>query len=104
MNSRWLEADLPTITLLAHPPGLRCDGFVSQVMRDPELYPALFRERYVQFAKGGRIYDPVCFDLRRKRKDDCPIVLIDHESVLIHQKVEVIEEVAPTFRELLEKL
>lgn len=101
---RWLEVDLPGITLLAHPPGPRCEGFVSEVIRDPHLYPTLFRERFMQFGKGGTLYDPICFDLRRKKKEDCPIVRIDHESVLIHEKAEVVEEIAPTFRKLLEML
>ena len=88
MSFRWLEVDLPMLALLAHPPGPRCDGFVSEVVRDAHLYPTLFRERYVQFAKADSAnYDPVCFDLRRKRKDDCPIVRIDHEWVLIHQRL-----------------
>ena len=105
MSFRWLEVDLPMLALLPHPPGPRCDGFVSQVVRDPHLYPTLFRERYVQFAKAESAnYDPVCFDLRRKRKDDCPIVRIDHEWVLIHQRVEVVKEIAPSFRDLLDML
>ena len=102
---RWLEVDLPQMALLAHSPGPRCDGFVTEVTRDPHLYPTLFRERYVQFGKAESAnYDPICFDLRRKKKTDCPIVRIDHERVLIDERVVVVEQIAPSFRELVEML
>jgi hypothetical protein len=100
---RWLRVEIGPIEFFAHPPGPDCEVFVAQIVRDCHLFPALFTNRYIEFGKAaGGSYDPVCFDLKRGRKQDCPLVRIDHESVLIRGEPKVVSEIAPSFRAFVE--
>ena len=95
----WLTVELGGIDLFPHGPKSGLDAFMRHVMRDKELFPSLFRDRFVQFGRAaGGSYDPMCFGLKRTKDRDCPIVRIDHESVLIDQKPVVTFELAPSFR------
>jgi hypothetical protein len=72
--------------------------------RDSVLWEALSVARYIPFGQGGCLhYDPVCFDLNRMRGRDCPVVGIDHEAILCYNRVRVAVELAPTFRDLVER-
>jgi hypothetical protein len=103
MSFGWLTVELGGIDLFPHQPQSGLKVFVEHVLRDEELFPSLFRDRYVQLGKAaGGSYDPICFDLKRSKKRDCPLVRIDHESVLIDEKPVVTAELAPSFEAWLE--
>lgn len=72
---------------------------VKQMNRDPALGSALVQAGYFPFARGGAYsYDRLCFPLRQARGYDCPVVIVDHEAVLCFDRIEMRDEVAPTFR------
>jgi hypothetical protein len=60
---------------------------------------------YFPFGKGTDIdYDPVCFELKSRRQNaDFRIVKISHEGILSFDRLEVVGEVAHSFRELVLK-
>jgi hypothetical protein len=103
ISYRWAEVDLKSFRLLANPPGADLTGFLQEISRDPVLWKELLPAGYVQFGKGPDLdYDPVCFDLRsRKKSGDCRIVKIDHEQVLSYDRVKIRAELAPSFEELI---
>ena len=103
LRYRWAEVDLQSYTLLANPPGQDLSGLLHEMSRAPALWDALLPTGYVQFGKGPDMdYDPVCFDIRSRRKNgDCRIVKIDHEEILCNDRVKVVAELAPTFEQLL---
>jgi hypothetical protein len=48
-------------------------------------------------------YDPICFATRRMNNGDAPIVQIDHEDILSHnRKGRVVQEITPSFRSFVE--
>ena len=50
-------------------------------------------------------YDPVCFVTSRRTKDgDCPIVRVDHEGLLSRYRVEIVGEIAPSFRSIVQSV
>lgn len=102
---RWPQAELGSLLLLPNPPSPELEGFAQQPLRDKHLAETLLPARYVQFGRGpyGN-YDPVCFDLRRGTRRDCPIVQIDHEEILCNYRIRPVAEIAPSFRALLTKL
>jgi hypothetical protein len=104
LTYRWATVDLDIVSLLANPlsPGL--EGFVAGVVKDPHLAEALLPQGLVQFGRpSGGDYDPVCF-VTSKRRDgsDCPVVRVDHEEILCNRQVKILDEVARTFRALVE--
>jgi hypothetical protein len=103
LSYRWAQVDLRIYSLFANPPGPDLAGFVEQMTRDTFLWKCLKREGYIQFGKGPHTnYDPVCFDIKSRRKNgDCRIVRIDHEEILCNDRVKVIEELAPSFEQLM---
>ncbi len=73
---------------------------------DRLLSKVLSQAGFVHFgrAPGGR-YDPMCFDIRKRtRSGDFPVVLLDHEEALIHERATVTSVIAPSFRVLLASL
>lgn len=104
LSYRWAELDSGFYTLLGNPPGPDLERLLGNMKRDQALWNALVPSGYLQFGKGPDMdYDPVCFDLNRRRHSgDCPIVKIDHEGILSFNKISIVEELAKSFRDLVE--
>lgn len=99
----WAEVDLGRVRLLANlPPGLR--GLAGEITKDGILFGTLASAGFVQFAKGPDYdYDPICFDLRsRDGRGDCRIVKFDHEKIFTTRRVGAAQQLAPSFRALVE--
>jgi hypothetical protein len=105
LTYRWAEVDLGTWRLLANPPGPDLSGLLREISKDPALWASLLPAGYIQFAKGPDMdYDPVCFDIKsRKKNGECRIVKIDHEEILCNNRVKLVAELAPSFRELVSR-
>lgn len=103
LSYRWDEVDLGLFRLLPNPPGPDLKGFLQEMSRDPAIWKALLPAGFMQFGKGADInYDPVRFDISsRKRNREFKIMRIDHEEILCNDRVKVVEELAPTFRDLV---
>jgi hypothetical protein len=72
-------------------------------MKDKFLSSFAFKNDYIPFGKGGDIdYDPVCFDLRaRKKNREFEIVKLDHEEILCNERIRVVTTLAPSFERLV---
>lgn len=60
---------------------------------------------YIQFARPFEFanHDAICFDTRRRIKSgECPVVWIDHEGILIRDKIIVHKQVAESFAALVQ--
>src|SRR5271155_3528045 len=103
LSYRWAEVDLGSFRLLPNPPGADLSGLLDEMSRDPAIWKSLLPAGLMQFGKGPDMnYDPVCFDIKsRKKNREFKIVRIDHEEILCNDRVKVVEEVAPTFRDLV---
>lgn len=79
------------------------DELVDAAFRDRFLAAPLLAAGLVQFGRRDAAnYDPICFDLtRRANSGECPVVHLDHEAALMHQRVEVIAELASSFLDLV---
>jgi len=79
--------------------------FRKRLFQDPYMSPFLLRHGFIQFGKPADwSYDPVCFHLASRSKRECPIVRLDHEEILIRQRVRVTASIAPSLRKLFEQL
>lgn len=82
----------------------------DRISRDPGIFPLLRSNGHLQFGiPHAANYDPVCFDMRRGNRGDAPIVQLDHEEILIRNRIRVVQEIAPSFaafaqRAIAEKL
>lgn len=104
LNWRWAEVDVGVCTLYANPPGDDLGGWLAQVRAGHDLWNELAARGFVRFGRGPESdYDPVCFDLNRRRGADCPVVRLDHEAILCRSKVEILAELAPNFRTFIEE-
>lgn len=102
LSYRWLDVYLETAMLLGNPPGPTLDGLACAILRDPVLINTLLTARLIPFGRvscGG--YDPMCFDLRARKRDDCPIIQVEHEAVLCHDRIGETWLRYPSFRELV---
>ncbi len=89
------ETDLGPLRLLPNPSGSDLSGLKEAIFRDPGFVEALLPAGHIPFALGPD-GEAVCFDSERRRSDrDCPIVLVLRE---------VVEEIFPSFRALIERL
>jgi hypothetical protein len=105
LSYRWADVDLQTYTLLANPLGPDLSRFFGQISHDPWLWAALIPAGFIRFGKGPDMdYDPVCFDIRSRRKNgDCRVVKIDHEEILCKNRIKVVSELSRGFEELVHK-
>ena len=103
---RWPEpADLGPLALLPNPPGPDLAGLATGIFRDPGLTDPLLAAGHLPFALVPGSGDPVCFDTTRRHPDrDAPIVRIDPAEIRGSSKVQVIEEIAPSFRQVVDEL
>ncbi len=103
LSYRWAEVDLGTYRLVANPPGSGVDGLFREMSGDEGLTESLLPAGYIQFGKGPDVnYDPVCFDLNARRKNrEFRIVQIDHEEILCNYRIKVVDELAPSFEQLV---
>ena len=76
------------------------------IFRDPYMSPVLLNQGLLQFGQPDSAnYDPVCFDTRRAKLGDAPIVRIDHEDILSHNRSgRIVTEIAPSFRDFAERV
>ena len=106
LSYRWATIDLGLLTLLANPMGPGLSGFATGVLRDRGLTELLHPAGLSQFARpSGGEYDPVCFVTSKRTKDgDCPIVRVDHEGILSLHRLDIVGEVAPSFRSIVDRV
>jgi hypothetical protein len=73
---------------------------VRAVFLDAHLSTPLLAAGFVQFGRVG--WDPVCFDLnRRKNHGECPVLQLDHEADVVEKPVQVVAELADSFLALV---
>jgi hypothetical protein len=102
LSYRWAEVDLRLYRLLANPPGIDLSGLLDQMSRAPDFSERLLPAGYLPFGKGPDLdFDPVCFDIKAKTSSDYRIVKLDHEEILCKNRLKVVAELAPSFRQLV---
>jgi hypothetical protein len=103
LSYRWAEVDLQLFRLLPNPPGPDLSGLLKEMRNAPAFWENLLPAGYIQFGLGPDMnYDPVCFDIRLRTKGrDYRVVKIDHEEILCNNRVKVVAELAPSFRQLM---
>jgi hypothetical protein len=71
---------------------------------DPAIWRATRKARLLQFGRPATgIYDPICFDLRTSHHEPA-IVQLDHEAILIKDRIRLVRQIAPGFVALAESL
>jgi hypothetical protein len=71
---------------------------------DGHLSSLLLKNGLVQFGNPFMLnYDPVCMDTRTQHPKtlDCPVVVLDHEEILVNSRLHITRTIAPSFCELL---
>lgn len=103
LSFRWLEVELEQLRLLANLPDGTLKPLRDNMLKDRVLNAVLIPQGFIRFAMGPDTnYDPVCFDTRRRGNDgDCPIVRIEHESVLCNDRIGDSWELYPSFKALV---
>jgi hypothetical protein len=98
----WLDVDLRVCRLFANPPTADFVDLATAMFADPVLNNTLLPLRLVRFALAPDCcYDPICFDLSDFDGDDCPIVRLEHESILMHNRVGKRDVIFESFRDLV---
>jgi len=73
-------------------------------MRDETIWQATRQVGFIVFGRpDSGSYDPICFGPSRADREP-PIVQLDHEAILIDNRIEVVEEIAPSFVAWAERL
>ena len=96
-----MSVDLEIVRLLGNPPGDSLQPLANLMTSDPVLQTTLGPKGYVRFAMASDCYDPICFDVNRTAGDDCPIVRLNHESILMHDRIGDVSTIFDSFRDLV---
>ena len=75
------------------------------MLHDKVLSELLLSKGYARFARpNSGDADPVCFDYRQRASNgECPLVRISHSLLLASARAQVIEEIAPSFHEFVDR-
>jgi hypothetical protein len=76
------------------------------IFRDKAIFEATSKAGLVQFGRPYWYnYDPACFDTRRRTSaGEYPIVQIDHEEILCHDRIKVVGDLFPSFASYAERV
>lgn len=76
----------------------------DRILRDKGIFPTLHKNGFLQFGLPHETnYDPVCFDMKRRNRDDAPIVQLDHEEILQWSRIRVVREIAPSLAQFMQR-
>lgn len=75
------------------------------IFRDKVLSDCLLSNGYIQIGRPDTgDYDAICFDLNRlDSRQECPLVRVEHENILIEQKIVVTQVLASSFPAFMQK-
>jgi hypothetical protein len=82
------------------------DDLCTAIRRDSIMWRVIRAVGFLQFARPvGPSYDAVCFDMRRPAKHrEFPVVRLDHEPILISERIGTAQRIAPSFAALADSL
>lgn len=105
LSYRWLEVHLGnTLRLFPHPPTPDLETLADEILRDSAMTDTLFPLGLVPFGLAMN-YDHICFDTNRRHQNgDCPIIRVEHESILCFMKLGDTWPVASSFHNLVRDL
>jgi hypothetical protein len=74
----------------------------KRVFKDKRLFPTLHKRGYLEFGKPeAGSYDPICFDTSDRDGNDAPVVRLDHEAILMRNRIRVVQEIASSFADFI---
>ena len=79
--------------------------WVNAVFRDEAIFQICSANKFLpvgQPEEGN--YDRICLDLNRMKSGDCPVVQLDHEAILLKEKIKIVRELAPSYAKLVAKV
>ena len=102
---RFCEFEVGPIMFFANTGEHIFHELADHVFADKHMSPFLLHKGYLQFgqAAGGH-YDPICFTPRGLNdKKESRIVRLDHEEILIRDRIKITEEISPSIEEFMER-
>ena len=70
--------------------------------RDTAIFDVCIQNGFLPIGQPDSAnYDRICLDINRLKRGDCPVVQIDHEMILLRDKIKIVEEIAPSYRNLI---
>jgi hypothetical protein len=106
LSYRWPTTYLDHLTLVAHPHGDGLSALIENMKYDRGIWEECTTNGFLPFAMGFDIsFDPVCFDLKQRNPEgDYRIARFDHEEIMCFERLVEIEEIAGSFRELVQRM
>ncbi|HVS73173.1 MAG TPA: hypothetical protein VHQ47_18100 [Phycisphaerae bacterium] len=103
LSYRWIDIDLDDIiTLYANPSIASLRPVLEEITKDAGLTKVLFPQGLIPFGHPPKpSYDPICFSTHELRDGDCPILRIEHESVLCRGRIGDVWPIAASFEALM---
>ena len=97
--------EVPPLVLLANTGQTLYHEMSMEMAHDKALSDVLLKSGFAQFARlSSGDSDPVCFDFRqRSAEGECPIVRISHSLLLCIAQAQIVEEIALSFHEFVNR-
>jgi len=95
---RFAEFEVGSVMFLANTGRNDVFNDLCRVWADDRFPNELLRHGFLQFGReAGGGYDPVCFAMKERKRGDAPLVQLDHEEVLIRNRIRIRAKIAPSF-------
>lgn len=78
------------------------EEFAQAIFRNSIIFEVTVSNGYLHFARpADGSYDPVCFDIRKRKNKEFPVVRLNHESILQFEQITVVETLYPTLLDFM---
>lgn len=102
---RFAEFEVGPVMFLANTGTNAVFNELSRIWADDPFPNELLRYGFLQFGRqAGGGYDPVCFAMKQRKAGDAPLVQLDHEEVLIRNRIRIQAEIAPSFNVFVQRV
>jgi hypothetical protein len=102
---RFAEFEVGPVMFLANTGTNAVFNELSRIWADDPFPNELLWYGFLQFGRqAGGGYDPVCFAMKQRKGGDAPLVQLDHEEVLIRNRIRIQAEIAPSFNVFVQRV
>jgi len=102
---RFAKFDLGPIMFLANTGDEVFHELFRVLADDKEFQRQLLQHGFLQFGRqSGGGFDPVCFAMKERKNGDAPVVQLDHEDLMIRDRICIRRKIAPSFLAFAEQV
>lgn len=102
-NFMFTSFDCGSIRFLGNMSDRGYEDISGYLERDKTIDRITTTNGFIHFAKAGDgSYDPICFNIKKKRNAEFEVVRLDHEAILLNEKIIISKFIATSLNTFMQ--